>query len=483
MSFSTIALLTTLAGPCRPAPGLSAAALVTRADSAVGLSAASGRVLLWSGRSAVLQDYQSDRTYPPFFSAFQDEDGAYDLTTGALRLGGRASYLSYGTRPTPELLSTGTAAWVVRDTLVVPTPGVLATTSARRALLALPVLRDWAGDPAVRVEGICEYRDYPRVVLTRRVAGRTERLFLDPKTGVPVKLDRSESHYLWGQVHVEYVWSNWLAKDGLLIPGSAFRLVDGSVETSLIVTGFDLAPGDSAARLRLPDPALVQTAALPAFLTPTMPDTVRVGPTTVLLRNRGYTELVTLRHDTVFMFEATQGEERARGDSTWIARLFPGPHPIVVIVTDLAWPHVAGVRFWVARGATIVSHRASEAFLRQVVGRRWPEAPDLLETLRRRGRAPQFRFRPVDRGTTFAAGEVALAPIDGITSEVALIGWLPADRFLWGSDYVQDLSAPNEYAAEVRAAAHRAGFAPERLAAEHLPLSAWSTIEGLYPSP
>ena len=54
------------------------------------------------------------------------------------------------------------------------------------------------------------------------------------------------------------------------------------------------------------------------------------------------------------------------GTPAWVGRLFPGHHPIVVVVTDLAWPHVAGVRYWVAMGATIVSHAGSKEFLSQV---------------------------------------------------------------------------------------------------------------------
>ena len=46
-----------------------------------------------------------------------------------------------------------------------------------------------------------------------------ERLLLDVKTHVPVALVRTEPHPLWGQVEVEYVWSNWNRVDaGVLFP-------------------------------------------------------------------------------------------------------------------------------------------------------------------------------------------------------------------------------------------------------------------------
>ena len=122
-----------------------------------------------------------------------------------------------------------------------------------------------------------------------------------------------------------------------------------------------------------------------------------------MLRNPGYQETLTLARDTVFVFDATQGEARARQDSAWIGKLFPGKHPIVVVVTDLAWPHVAGVRYWVAQGATIVSHRASRPFLERVVDRRWTDQPDLLERVRARG--VRLKFRAVDDSLRLAGGD------------------------------------------------------------------------------
>jgi len=469
---------------CRPAPaGLASAALLERADSAMQAERAAGKVLHWIGMRGTANDYQSDRTYPPFFLSFNSEEGWYAPATGAIRSRGQIWYIGgFGANGAPELLSGAAATWVVRDTSLVAVPAARSMGDAMRRMDPWALIRDWRTGTPVTGEGRCVYRDYPRTVLARTVEGMVERLFLDPKTGFPVKLERVEPHYLWGQSRVEYVWSNWQEAEGVMTPGSTFRIVDGETEVARTVSQVDLISPDSAPSLRLPDPALVQAPMLPAFLTPTAPDTVRVGPATFLLANRGYTEVIALRRDTVFVFDATQAEARARADSSWIARLFPGPHPVVLVVTDLAWPHVAGVRFWVARGAIIVAHRAAEPFLRKVVDRRWTAAPDLLEQLRSRGRTPRWRFRSVDDSLVLAGGEITLHPIDGITSEVALLGWLLADRFLWASDYIQTAASPTEYTAEVRAAVRRAGLTPERVAAEHLRLTPWATFDAMYPA-
>jgi hypothetical protein len=141
-------------------------------------------------------------------------------------------------------------------------------------------------------------------------------------------------------------------------------------------------------------------------------------------------------------------------------------------VTDLAWPHVAGVRYWVAQGATIISHRASRPFLTRVTERRWTEAPDMLERVRPRG--VRMKFKAVDDSLRLGGGAVTLFAIDGPSSEGALAAYVHADRFLWASDFVQTLAQPTQYLDEVAAAVNRMKYEPGRLAAEHLPLTDWS---------
>jgi hypothetical protein len=204
----------------------------------------------------------------------------------------------------------------------------------------------------------------------------------------------------------------------------------------------------------------------------------KVAANLYLLSNPGYTEGLALINDEVYVFDATQGEDRAHQDADQIAKLFPGQHKVNVVVTDLAWPHIAGVRFWVSRGATIIAHAAARDFLQKVVDRNWTLAPDTLQLQRNKSPvAGRLDFFAINQTTDFAGGRVRLAPIDGIGSEVALMVYLPEEKFLWASDYIQTLDQPTLYAGDVLRAAQRAGFLPERVAAEHLALTDWKTVQ------
>jgi hypothetical protein len=218
------------------------------------------------------------------------------------------------------------------------------------------------------------------------------------------------------------------------------------------------------------------TLLAPGFLQAVPPDTERAGGHTMLLRNPGYREGVLMVRDTVYLLDATQSEARARLDSAWIARLYPRHRAVVLVVTDLAWPHIAGVRYWVARGATVVSHLASRPMLERVIARRWTREPDLLERERQRRRTIPFHFVGVRDSLALAGGALELYPIDGVASEGALMAYVPEDGVLWASDYVQQLREPALYTAEVIRAAARVGITPRVVAAQHLGPTPWTAV-------
>jgi len=461
--------------PCRATTTPAAHAVLQRVADAIGLTASVGRVLHVDGFDVANHAFESDRPdSPPFLAAVTAFDVWLDPSTGNERTTARMTL--GGVYPPETTLGGATASYVVRDTALLPSPSTHGALYATRPLDVWAMLADWTAAPDVHTVATCAFREYPRLVLSRRGPQGEERLFIDPKSGYPVKLDRIEPDYLWGTVHVEYVYSTWQRDGGLRWPASSFRIVDGSTDVTRTYGTTRLTPPDSGPTLVLPARTDAMDLLPLAFLVPTKPDTVRVGPNTFLLHNLGFNETVTLLRDTVYVFDATQGETRAREDSAWIGRLFPGKHPITVVVTDIAWPHVAGVRFWVANGATILTHRANRAFLQRVVDRRWTAAPDLLE---RRRSTVTPRIRVVNDSLRLAAGDITLFAIDGVASEGALAAFVAPDRFLWASDYVQNLRVPTQYLDETAAAVDRMHLSPMRVAAEHLKLSSWEDARRL----
>lgn len=456
-----------LAPTCRPSAETDARVVINRAIAALGLPSVGAGVRTSTVTDVLNMPYQSDRMYPPYLWTSRDLRLAMDWSRGLSRA--------------EQGIAPNTVAFVSDSAhrAAITTRGAMLLSSRQAGLLderamdPWAVLADWRQAPAVRVVEECLYRDYWRTVLGRTAATGPERLYLDPKTGVPTKLERREPHYLWGDVNAEYFWSIWSPVKGshALAPQFAFRIVDGETDEQRVLEKYAIVPRDSVGPLTIPDDATPAPVAATAN-----PDTVRVAASTFLLVTRAYTNVVSLQQDTVFVLDAQTSAERAQRDSVWIGKLFRGHHAIVLVVTDLAWPHVAGVRYWVGLGATVVSHAASRAFLDRVVQRRWTLAPDLLEQRRTKFR---FVFKPVSAELSLAGGAIQLRPIDGAGSEGALLAYFPNERFLYAGDYIQGggpESFSATYARETAAAVKRAGFLPERFAAMHLPLGDWSTL-------
>jgi hypothetical protein len=461
---------------CSPASGDGAAA-VARAWHAAGLDRVAGRIIHATSTDVTQQSFQSDRPYPPFFSMMTQGERWFDLSARTERAQAKMSGLGVGGAPMMTILANEQASFFVRDTLLRAVPALFASSVASRAMSAWAVLADWRAGSDVKVVSRCIYREYPRLVVERAGIYGPERLYLDVKTGLPVKLDREEPHYLWGQVRSEFVYQTWIAAGDLIRPGAVFHLIDGNVDTERVDGGFSLVAPDSAPSMRVPaSPPMKSELAM--FLQPLPVDTERVGGDVMVLRNRGYRHGVVMLRDTVFLLDATQGDARGRLDSAWIARLYPKHRAVVVVVTDLAWPHIAGVRYWVSRGATIVSHASSRPMLDRVIARRWTREPDALELVRR-AKPLRMKFVGVSDSSSLAGGGLRLYPIDGIASEGALMAWSPSDRSLWASDYIQTVSEPTIYTTEVARAAARVGISPLKVAAEHLGPTDWPTITKL----
>jgi hypothetical protein len=449
-----------------------APALLQRAWDVMGGAEAAGMLVHYHASASLTQNYQSDRMYPPFLDFFQEQESWFNPQTAVERTTVRSSYPLTKEQSSVLLTDAGRAFSAGENGL----EGLSRSAMRPRYLNPWLVIADWIKAGGARVRGNELYRDFPRTVVERQTPEGEQRLFLDPKSGFPVKLEFTEKHYLWGQRRLEYVYTTWVNAKGVALPGASYMLADGAPEISQTIGEVELIAEASAPSLALPREPEHSEDTLPRFLQPLPLKITQVGPATYILANPGYREVVTKIGDDVFLLDATQGEQRAREDQEQIAKLFPGKNKITVVVTDLAWPHVSGLRYWVASGAVVLAHKTAHNFLQSVIDRKWTLAPDFLEQHRE---SVRFKFIGVDRRYELANGALTLHPIDGIGSEGALMAFVPADRFLWASDFIQTVDEPSQYASEVWKAVQRDGLRPERTAAEHLNLTPWSKVEEL----
>lgn len=441
--------------PCTAAPpGTTAAAALERAVAATGMRALDARVM--HIRSRMVRELRDlgDRPSPPFDASVTDEDFWFDPSTGA----------ESSRTPMPAL------------------PAMQQIAQWQRAFNALAIVADWVASGDARVEGRCVYRDYPRLVLLRDHEGAAERLFINEMDGVPVALERVERSYFMGPERVEYLYYNWEHLGPTTFALSAMRIVDGKKDRLRAVqpAATTIVPRDSVPTFpRADSPSAMSGTVVPPpepFWTTDAPDTVRVGAHAFLLVNSAFTSAVALAADTVFILDSPQGEHRARQDSAWIGRLFPGRHALAFVVATDIWPHIAGLRYWVANGATVITHPATVPLVRSAITRRWTGAPDLLE---RRRSTLRLRVDTVRTPQARGGGAIRIFAVDGVASEGVLAAFAAPDRFLWASDRVQDTTNASLYVTELRRAVHRVGLAPLWTSGPHFSKVPWMTVDAL----
>lgn len=456
----------------QPAQASDLQALLRRAWDAMGGAQTAGKLVHYRASASLSQNFQSDRMYPPFLDFFQQQESWFNPQTAVERSSLQSSY-PQSRLQSSVLFTDAERAFSADDKGLQPSPRY---AMRPRYLNPWLVIADWTKASGVHIGRTERYRDFPRTVLVRQTPDGEQRLFLDPKSGFPVKLELTEKHYLWGQRHVEYVYTTWVSQKGVALPGASYLLADGETEISQTLGEIELIADFGSPSLSLPPEPERSEDALPIFLQPLPLKVTQVGATTYILQNRGYREVITKIGDEVFLLDATQGEARAKEDEEQINTLFPGKHKITVVVTDVAWPHISGLRYWVASGANVVAHVTARDFLQRVIDRKWTLAPDFLEHHRK---SAKFKFTGVDSRYELAGNALTLHPINGIGSEGALMAFIPSGGFLWASDFIQDVSEPTQYASEVWRAAQRDGLHPEQTAAEHLNLTPWSKIDEL----
>jgi hypothetical protein len=195
---------------CRAGARVDPVALTARSIHALGLDAVGDRVLHFKSREASSAREQSDRWYPPYLNSMIARDVWVDPRNGTERHTYDSVWPGTGNNAGSLLLSE-TATFGIRDTALIPVPTGHHVSRNIRLLDPWAVVLDWSKDSTVRFAGECMYRDYWRVVLTRDAAEGKEELYIDPRSAYPVKLQYDEPHFLWGQFHVENVYTTWIA--------------------------------------------------------------------------------------------------------------------------------------------------------------------------------------------------------------------------------------------------------------------------------
>ncbi len=485
-----LCLLAALAAPVPPpAPDTAREAIARAVDALGGEAALKGIASL--DIESIGHDYyidQSERPEGPFIVSYASTSERRDVAGGRSRLEVQQRNVQ-----SPDWSGAGTATIVDADTAAMTRSGRFAPAGREafesgrqrvelgpeRLLFAALAAPDLALAANATLHGI------PQTVVTFTWRGRHARLLIDAHDNVPsaLELASDDTHGIWGVVRETTYYSLWtLLPGGVRYPLQIDRDWNGMTQSSATITRVTVNQPIDPAQLSIPDEAKKAFAALPAVsgipaLKFDPAKATELAPGVVQFSGAWNVGFVR-QPDGLVVIEAPIGSAYSASVLAEAEKRYPGVRVKAVITTSDAWPHLGGVREYVARGIPVYACDLNRPILERLLRADYSAHPDALA---KSPRAASFTW--VTAPTTIGTGDtrVEIYPAHGENGERMLFAYLPGAKLLYSSDDIQRMRDGTffmpEYLFEVREAVRRHHLEVDRIFGMHVGPTPWSVIE------
>ena len=227
-----------------------------------------------------------------------------------------------------------------------------------------------------------------------------------------------------GDTPIEFRYSGYRDFDGVRFPSRIERLAGGLPWYELTVTAVRV---NSAAAFAIPP----EVAANPVPVT-TRVEITELAPGVFNFGGTSHNSVVVEQSQGLVVIEAPLDEARSKAVLAAIATRFPSRPVRYVVNTHTHFDHAGGLRTYVARGVTVVTHHRNAAYYR----RAW-RAPRTLEPdeLAENPRRPRFRTFTDRLMLDDAERPIELHAITGSGHHDAFaLAWLPRQKLLVEGD-------------------------------------------------
>jgi glyoxylase-like metal-dependent hydrolase (beta-lactamase superfamily II) len=226
-------------------------------------------------------------------------------------------------------------------------------------------------------------------------------LYVSAATGFISKLTTRENDPVFSDVDVEAFFYGWQPVTGgdLLAPSQVYLAVNEVVLHIETRTAVEMNPAFPSDNFALPDGASPTYEAelaergrrqaqhhqhFSGFGIPqdgylSYVEATETGPGVFFLTGGSHNSMAVEQASGVVIFDAPNNPERGEAILDWVETQFPGKPVTHVVVSHFHGDHTAGLRAFVAAGATVVVGEGSAAHYREIFSRPRTILPDTLE--------------------------------------------------------------------------------------------------------
>lgn len=354
-----------------------------------------------------------------------------------------------------------------------------------RLLLTALDASDAQRDPDTTLQSI------PQNVIRFTLDGAPVRIFLNAYTHLPTAMDYSgplahTSYYAYlGDVTLRTYYSLWwLAKGGIHLPMQRTVEGNGMPDQMLVLQKLELDIPVNEAELAIP--AEIKAKFQPNAK-PYDPEKARLGnpsqpaseiePGIVFIPGSWNTALIR-QSDGIVILEAPISSGYSDQVIAEAQKRFPNIPIKAVVTTSDSWPHIAGIREFVAKGVPIYALDLNERILERLIEASRNSKPDFLA---KSPRKPDLHL--ISQRTTLGTGSnrLEIIPIRGETSERQMMVYFPEYHLLYGSDPFQKLPDGSYFypqtVTELTEAVAREHLQPERFFMMHVGPTPWPDLQ------
>jgi hypothetical protein len=307
------------------------------------------------------------------------------------------------------------------------------------------------------------------------------RIYLNADTHLPTAVEWETAYpfgifwSIWGDVTTRVYYSLWWLQNGIHYPLQADFIRNGMPDQTATITKIEFNP------TLPPDAFAISSESRTAFAArgaKTIDDRVpgkasELAPGIFFIPGPWNTTLVR-QQDGIVVVEAPMSSGYSAKVIELAQSRFPGVPIKAVITTSDSWPHIGGLREYVARGVPMYVLDRTVPLIERFLKSPRTRYPD---TLAKMLRVPELH--PVSAKTIIGTGanRLEIYPIHGETSERQMMVYFPEHKLLYGSDPFQELDGKLFYPQtvyELESAVKRENLAVERFYMMHIGLNPWS---------